>query len=1044
MSNRQEVENEPGRAPKAVRIRLLGRFEVSVGSRVIREDAWRLRKAANLVKLLALSPDHRLHREQAAELLWPGQDSKAASNSLYHTLHVARKVLDLGSDAASSLRLRDEWLTLCPGEGLWVDVRAFEEAARAAIRGAEPEAYRAALDLCAGDLLPGNRYEDWAEERREALRMTRLSLLVEMAALREQRGEIGAAIEALREATAEDPTHQEACVGLMRLYAATGRRSRALEEYGRLRQALGTEPDARTRRASEEVLAGDLPIAEPLANPPLAGQSRHNLPRSLTSFVGRERETEEVKRLLSTTPLLTITGSGGSGKTRLALKVAREVASAHPGGAWLVELASLSDGTLLSQSVARVLTVREQPERPLPDTLLDALREKELLLVLDNCEHLVDPCARFAEKLLESCPGLKVLATSQETLGVAGEVVWRVPPLPVPAPGEGLAVEGLARCESVRLFVERARQRDPAFALTQGNAHAVAEICRKLDGIPLAIELAAARVRMLPAGEIASRLDDPLKLLRGGARTATPRQRTLRDALDWSYGLLDEPEKRLFDRLSVFVGGFSLQAAEAVTAEEDGETLELLSGLVDKSLVVPEAGARAGHARYRMLEFVRQYAREKLEENAGETPVVPGEADEARRRHALWCLKLAEEAEVGLRGPAQRGWLERLEREHPNLRAALSWALGGGDAALGLKLAAGLWPFWETHGHLVEGRRWLKKALAGSIPEQIPGVRAKALNGAGYMALFQGDYEESKDLLEEGLRLHRELGDDEGVAYSLTNLGFVAMFGMRDDLPVGDLLEEAMVLKDRIRDHHILGNLLIFAGMMLETHGEARREMPLHEESLALLREARDARGMSMCLTSLGFTLLKRGDHAGATRLLRENLLISRGLDKKYCIAYSFFGMAGVALETGRPARAARLWAASESVREAAGIELSPLARTALGYDDRLASAKARLGEVAFERAWAEGRNLAQDEAVEYALDEPSTAPETPDDSLLTRREEEVAALLAQGLSNRHISEELGISERTVTTHVGRILKKLGFRSRSRLVAARADERRPV
>ncbi len=391
---------------------------------------------------------------------------------------------------------------------------------------------------------------------------------------------------------------------------------------------------------------------------------RHNLPAPRSSFVGREREVSEVMRALATTRLVTLTGTGGSGKTRLALEAARDLANTCPGGAWLVELAPLEQETLVPQAVAEALGVREQPGRSLIATLVDDLSKQETLLVLDNCEHLIEATARLVETLLDSCADLRILTTSREALGVAGETNWTVPPLSVPDTRHATTVDDLENCEAVRLFVQRASHRRPAFTLTQHNAQAVAEICRRLDGIPLAIELAAARVGVLSVEQIARRLEEPLKLLTVGGRTAPPRQRTLRGTLEWSYELLSEDEKRIFRRLSAFAGGFSLEAAEAVVTGVDvveEDVLDLLSGLVDRSLIVAEASGD-GRIRYRLLEPVRQYALEELQKS--------GETEAVRRRHAAFFLSLAEESEPGLWGTEEATWLNRLEVEYDNLRAA--------------------------------------------------------------------------------------------------------------------------------------------------------------------------------------------------------------------------------------------------------------------------------------------------------------------------------------------------------------------------------------
>lgn len=1030
--------------PEAVRIWLLGGFRVSVGSRSIGEEAWRLRKAASLVKLLALAPGHRLHREQAMELVWPGLDPEAAANNLHHALHVARRILEPAAPATAAsrhLHLRGEQLALCPEGPVWVDVEAFEEAAATARHALEPAAYRAAIELYSGELLPQDRYEAWAEERRAQLRGVYLSLLVELAGVYEERQEFGEAVEALRRVVAAEPTHEGAHVRLMRLYALSGRRREALRQYEQLREALfgelGAEPEAAARRLQEEIRAGTFPPADspPVGSPPEepAGTGRHNLPIARTSFVGREREMLEVKRLLSMTRLLTLTGSGGSGKTRLALEVAGDLAGAYPDGAWLVELAALSDPALVPNAVAAVLGVREEPNRPLGDTLMNYLRSKQMLLVLDNCEHLIEAVARLVDALLGTCPRLRVLATSREALDIAGEANWVVPSLSVPGLRDPPTTEELEGYESARLFVERAWFRDPSFVLTPRNARVVAEICRRLDGIPLAIELAAARVEVLSAEQIAARLDDSLRLLTAGGRTTMPRHQTLRATLDWSHELLVEPERKLFGRLSVFAGGWTLEAVEAVGAGdgiEEGEVLDLLGRLVDKSLVV--AGAE-GASRYRMLEPVRQYGLERLE--AG------GEAERVRERHAGYYLALAEAAEPELMGADQASWLGRLGIEHANLRAALSWALGPEDAEPeeraepGLRLAAALGRFWNAHSPS-EGLAWLERGLARSSASP-KSVRAKALKEAGWLALFQGDYEEAVTMLEEGLALFKDLGDKPSAAALLANLGSAAVHG-GDHRRVTALREEAEALRPELSDRWALAHLLTFLGLAAVDEGDHDRAVARFEESLVLNRELGDRRGIALCFTCLGMTELSRGDRERAAAPLEEALRQLQDRGDRVGIATGLLGLAGVALSRGRPARAARLWGAAEALREAIGLPLTPFVRSHYDYEGDLAAARAGLDEQSFAAAWSEGRAMTPEQATEYALSEeegrdlPMSPADEPTGSL-TPREQEIAVLAGRGLTNRRIAEELSISEHTVATHVRKILKKLGLRSRAQI-----------
>jgi len=886
----QQVSPTPqrGEAPQTLRIWLLGGFRVSVGSRSIREEEWHLRKAKSLIKVLALSLGHRLHREQVMELLWPDLHPEAALNNFHYALHVARRTLEpaalAGSAAAASrnLRLRGEQLTLCPDSPLWVDVEALEEAAATArYTSMEPGAHQAAIDLYAGELLPEDRYEPWVEERRLQLRELYLSLLLELASLLEERGEFEEAIGALGRAVAEELTHEGAHVGLMRLYALLGRRREALRQYEGLREALfkdsGRELEAATTHLQQEIWAGTFPHPDsPPAGLPAkeegveeAGYSaggpprrKHNLPLARTSFIGRERESLEVKRLLAMTRLLTLTGAGGCGKTRLALEVARDLVGAYPDGVWLVELASFSDPTLTAQAVAQALAVREQPNRPILETLKDTLHSRKMLLVMDNCEHLVEAAARLVDALLGSCPRLRILATSRETLNSAGEVNWVVPSLSVPdfCQEEAYTPQKLEVYESLRLFVERARQRDPSFVVSVRNAQAVAQVCRRLEGIPLAIELAAARMGVFSAQQLSIRLEDSLKLLSKGERTAEPKHRSLRATLEWSHKLLSENEQILFRRLSVFAGGWTLEAAEEVCSGEgieEGDILDLLAELVESSLVVSEAIGEEEVVRFRMLEPLRQYAQERLEES--------GESEALRSRHAGYYLKLAEEADVEREGvqdeadPRMKGappveWLKRMEAEHANLRAALSWSLDedaeesasdtqldGQRVELGLRLAVALFWFWYTRDYSSEGRRYLEKARSSGMSITAARLRAQALNGAGGLAVTQGDYGAAKALIEEGLALYRQLGEEEGIASALTDLGLVALWGQREDIPVMAVLEELEELKPRLENRRTLAWMLVLEGLIALSRSDLERSETLHEQSLELFRDIGDA-----------------------------------------------------------------------------------------------------------------------------------------------------------------------------------------------------------
>jgi non-specific serine/threonine protein kinase len=986
--------------------------------------------------------------------LWPRLGREAAANNLHRNLYVARRNIEPDPLTGSRcLTLRGEQLVLCPEGELWVDVEAFEQAAEAARRSLDPAAYWSAIDLYAGELLAEDRYEEWTDQHRRRLREMHLSLLLGLAHLQEEREDRDGAAETLGEVLAVDPTREEAYVGLMRLHALRGRQGEALRQYERLEEVLsrelGAEPGATSRALRGEIAANVFP-------PPKgrrvdsANTSKHNLPAHRTSLVGREREMLEIKRTLAMTRLLTLTGTGGTGKTRLALEVARELAPAYADGAWLVELAGISEPELVPAIVAGTLSVREQPGRPLVDSLLDDLSGKEMLVILDNCEHLIEAMACFTDELLDCCPKLRILATSREPLRVPGEVVRRVPPLPVPTDPALLTEGELARFAVTRLFLNRVHRGENDCAFFGRSLQAVARVCRRLEGIPLAIELAAARTAALSVEQIDERLGDSLKLLTTGFRSADPRHRTLRATLDWSYALLSEAERALLARLSVFAGGFSLEGAEALGSGDgvgEGEALDTLSQLVDKSLVAIEEDERDGTLRYTMLEPVLQYARQKMRES--------GQDDAAQEHHARFFLVLAEEAEPQMSGPEQEAWLRRLEREHANLRGALSWALNPSDGReskeyrteLGLRLAGALGRFWSVYGP-GEGLRWLERGLArgGAAPN---GALAKALYEAGSIVLFQGDYQRAISLLEEGLALFRELGDKRGVATSLVNLGFAALH-LGDKERASVLRQEIEELRREPLERITLAWSTTFLALATSYEGDYERSAALARESLGIYRELGDKRGISLCHIDLGFIELIRGDHERAAPLLEESVRVLKGSEDKFCLAYGIFGLAAVAAAREEPGRAARLWGAAAALREESGVvSLTQWELDAYDYEGRVSAARDMLGdEDAWEEAFAQGSAMSTKEAVEYALSEEGVpaAPEWPPadrrtDDPLTRREKEVAALVAQGLTNRQIASDLHLSERTVGNHVSRILRKLGLASRAQVAAWVTAER---
>ena len=695
--------------------------------------------------------------------------------------------------------------------------------------------------------------------------------------------------------------------------------------------------------------------------PPIKSLSTHpnNLPQQLTSFIGREKEIVEIEALLARTRVLTLAGSGGSGKTRLGLQVAAESLAQYPDGAWFVELAPLSEPGLVAQTVASVLGLKEAAGQPITQTLTEHLKHKQLLLLLDNCEHLLDACATLADALVRQCPGVRILATSREVLGITGEQTYRVPSLSLPDRKQAPTPQSLSIYESVQLFLDRALLVRSDFQVTNQNAPALASLCYHLDGIPLAIELAAARVRSLSVEEIDGKLDQRFRLLTGGSLTALPRQQTLRSLIDWSYDLLREPEKLFLQRFSVFAGGWTLAAAEEVCAGEGIEhrdVLDLMTSLVDKSLVVPEQ--QDAETRCRLLETVRQYARERLVESGG------GEA--VRKRHRDYYLALAEEAEPKLKGAEQTAWLQRLEEEHENLRAGLAWSLAEAETGGGLRLCGALQRFWLMRGHLSEGRQWCTRVLCKAGAEERTRERANVLNAAGLLANYQADYPAARALLEESLAIRRELGDRLGIAGSLHSLGTVDCD--QGDYPAGRvLLEESLAIRRELGDRFGIAASLNNLGNVALYQGDCPAARALYEESLAIRRELGDRFSIAMSLGNLGNVALDRGDYPAARALHEESLAIRRELGERWGISYSLEGLAAVVASLRDSLRAARIWGATERLRAEIGTPLPPNERS--GYDRCVAAARIASGDdAAFDSAWQEGRALRLDEAIELAL----------------------------------------------------------------------------
>lgn len=734
--------------------------------------------------------------------------------------------------------------------------------------------------------------------------------------------------------------------------------------------------------------------------PPLRtlGARLNNLPLQPTPLVGRVREVEEVTGRLRSEQvrLLTLTGPGGTGKTRLALQSAADLLEHFDDGVFFVPLAAITDPGLVPSAIAEPLGVRESAEQTLEEGLQSFIRDKRLLLVLDNFEHILEGAPLVGE-LVGACPNLKVLATSRIPLRLYGEWEYPVPPLALPDPMVLPPIKVLTQYEAVKLFVERARAVKEDFEVTSESAPAVAEICARLDGLPLAIELAAARIRILPPQMMLQRLSNRLKFLKGGSRDLPARQQTLRGTIDWSYDLLPEEEKTLFGRLSVFSGGRTLEAIEEICDPEgDMDALEGVESLLEKSLIRQEEPD--GEPRFAMLETVQEYASEKLEES--------GEAGEIKGAHAEFYLALAERANAELRGPDQLEWLQRLDAEHDNMRAALRWELQQGETELMLRLGGAMWLFWSVRGHYGEGRRWLEEALAmdGRGPIE---SRAMALAGVGVLARDQGDFDRAEEALAEGLEHLGASERSEAKLYLLLSLGNLAL-EREDHSRATELFGERLALSREMGHPMALASSVMSLATVTHKQGDLERATELYEEGIALFRERGDKLGLALCLSNLGLVKYSRGDlgraaklteegvallrelgagaHTavglcnlgwiallqndldGAAALFEESLVLAWDNGMKPSVLTTLEGYACVAGAMGAAQRAAQLWGAAQALQETMGILRDTDWLTEA--DERMSALRSGLGEQAWEEARQKGRAMTLEEAVSYALEE--------------------------------------------------------------------------
>jgi predicted ATPase/DNA-binding CsgD family transcriptional regulator len=729
-----------------------------------------------------------------------------------------------------------------------------------------------------------------------------------------------------------------------------------------------------------------------------------------TSLIGREHELVVLRRRIldDGTRLLTLTGPPGVGKTRLAIEVAANAAEAFADGVYLVDLAPLTDPDLVAQAIARATGVQDVPERPLLAALADALRDKRALIVLDNFEHLTDATPLVTE-LVQSCPTITLLVTSRETLRLSEEQI--------------LPVDPLGERDAVRLFVDRARGASPDFSLTPENAVAVGDVCRRLDGLPLAIELAAARANVLSARMMLALWERGFALSTSGARDLPPRQRTLRAAFDWSYDQLPAAEQALLRRLSVFAGGFTLDAVEATCVglpAPETEPLEILTSLVDKHLVraAPDAG---DERRFSLLVSIRDYARERLG--------AAGEVDDACSLHAAHFVSFAREGEPNREGPDEAAWFDRLETENDNLRAALAWLLGLDEKTPALELCASLGRFWLSR-HVEEGRRWLGAALAEDDPRTPPRVRSQGVGFAAALALRQGDLASARALAEQSLAEARRTDDRLAVARALQTLGSIA--GADRDERASGWLRDSLELYTEVGNQAGRASILNALGEEARQRGELETAAAAYSESLALARSVGDVEAIGTALHNLGQVALGRADVEHARDLFSEAMQVTRDLGDQHLSLAILAGLAEVAAATGPATRAATLLGAAERQAEVAGVRFEQLDREP--FERSIERVRGELDEVRFAERWNEGASLTLDRAFSLAeRTQPGTGVRGTNE--LTEREIEIVRLVAEGLSNAEIATGLFVSEHTVHRHLANVRRKLGVSSRAAVVA---------
>lgn len=948
-------------------VRLLGNFEVKHKKKVINISS---RPAQSLFAYLILNAGTSHRREKLAGLLWPDSLEETARDNLRHALWRMRKALE-GASSTRFLHADDVTIGFKESSDYWFDAAELEKLSDSVSSDELIEV----LSNYQGELLPGF-YDEWVVLEREHLQsvfehnMARL-----MSLLQDEKRWLDVldwGERWIKLGQKPEPAYR----ALMMAHAAKGDMSKVVATYERCVKSLkefGIEPSEQTRALYQKLKSGKeyfetattVPVKEKRKESP-----KTNLPVPITSFIGREKEVEEILKLLGKNRLVTLTGAGGMGKTRLAIQSSNKLVGKFRDGVWWIELVGLNDASLVPQAVAKAVDVREPPNQPLMETLAENLRSKQILLVIDNCEHLISACAQLADRLLSECKNLKILATSREALDILGETVWHAPSLSVPDMKEVIGIKSLSKYESVRLFTERAEVLQSQFELTEQNAQAVTQICRRLSGMPLAIELAAARIKMMTVDEIASRLNDRFSLLTSGNRTALPRQQTLRAAIDWSHDLLTEPERILFRRLSIFAGGFRLDAAEAVCGFREikqSEVLDLLGRLVDKSLVDVEADSVLNETRYRLLETIREYARVKLEE--------AGETEEIIERHLEFFATFASLAGKGINSVEQVTWFQRVDKEVDNLRAAISWPIPSVQVNEGKQrsmlknqflIVGSLDMFWENR-YRHEITQALKKLLASDELSTPTIERAKALKVGGFLLWSLNSLSEARAFLEESIEIAEKLGDQLTVAWSLGYLGWTFDFLGEYDTAKTSLEKSVAMARSLGEDgKHIVMQSLSLLGDIPYWRGNLSEARMLYEESIAFGREIRSTNMLTYPLRRLGYITLYEKNYSEAAGLFGESMELNRQLDHLQGMVACLAAFAAVHQTVGKLEVTAMLCGCVEKLLQQ--ISASLFFIDTVEYQRTVSELKKMLDEKALSTAWARGRAMTLEQAIEFAL----------------------------------------------------------------------------